>query len=90
MDLELITIEGGKAYFYETGIYLSELYFHSKKLSASWTIRMTHDTHIGNLKMNGKVVFNFKYHKRTCKVQEVIEGQAREWVEIKVEGRLCD
>lgn len=90
MDLKLTTIQGGKEHFYKTGIYRQELHFHSEELSSSWRIQRTHDTHLGNLKINGKVIFNFSYSNGRCEVQKIINDESTDWVEIPVEGIMCD
>lgn len=90
MDLKLTLIEGGREYFNLSGLYRSELYFTSKRLNCSWTIQKRYDTHIGNLKLNGEVIYNYRFYKITCQIQEVMNGRPNEWTDIEVNSLLCD
>lgn len=90
MDLSVEFWQGGKEEFKRTGIYPQWLYFSSKELNCSWSVRFNKKLQIGCLKIDNKTFYNYVFTESKCEVQEVQSNVACEWIEVTVITIICD
>jgi hypothetical protein len=77
----ILTIQiGNMPVFEKTGEIQQYLRFYSKSLKRSWRVILKDDKQLGVLKMNGVVAFNYFYDDLGCKMQQVVDGVAEEWM----------
>ena len=91
VDISVRQEMGGKKEYERTGVYPNYLFFSSKRLKRTWRLKVKEGIKKGSLKIKGKIVLNYRFTKKGCKVQEVNDaGVGSKWIFVDVEIALCD
>ena len=82
----VILNQGGKVEFARTGIYPQYLHFHSELHNRCWNHKLKGDTKEGVLKIEGKVLYSYRFSFEGC---VVIKPNGQE-IEVVFSHQLCD
>lgn len=90
-DLIVRRIQGGFREFERTGIYQDNIIFISWQLDKSWKQKMKTDNQSGSIKMDGKVIFNYRLIDDQCEIQIVKDAPIEsEWIRKEISITMCD
>jgi hypothetical protein len=90
-DLIVRRIQGGIREFQRTGVYPDNIIFSSWQLGKSWKQKMKTDNQLGNVKMNGSVIFNYRLIEDHCEIQMVTGKVPMEvWIRKEISITMCD